>query len=51
MKLFGNIYLNEKFKYMLIGDVWGEYLTCQGLNDDWFVNVEKFENDVILRRL
>ena len=43
-------YLNEKFKFMPIGDVWEEYLRRQGLSDDWFDEVEKFENEVIALR-
>ena len=45
------MYLNEKFKTMPIGDVWEEYLIRQGLNDDWFEEVEKFENEVIVKRI
>ena len=44
------LYLNEKFKFMPIGDVWEEYLSRQGLSDDWFDEVEKFENEVIVNR-
>ena len=45
------MYLNEKFKTMPIGDVWCEYLERQGLSDDWFDEVEKFENEVISKRI
>ena len=44
------MYLNEKFKMMPIGDVWCEYLERQGLSDDWFAEVEKFEKEVISTR-
>ena len=44
------LYLNEKFKFMPIGDVWEEYLRRQGLSDDWFDEVEKFGNEVIALR-
>ena len=44
------LYLNEKFKFMPIGDVWEEYLRQQGLSDDWFDEVEKFEREVIAKR-
>ena len=44
------MYLNEKFKTMPIGDVWEEYLSRQGLNDDWFEGVEKFEREVFIQR-
>ncbi len=45
------MYLNEKFKTMPIGDVWCEYLERQGLSDDWFDEVEKFEKEVIAKRV
>ena len=45
------MYLNEKFKFMPMGDVWEEYLRRQGLNDDWFDEVEKFEKEVIAKRV
>ena len=44
------MYLNEKFKTMQISDVWEEYLIRQGLNDDWFEEVEKFEKEVFSKR-
>ena len=44
------MYLNEKFKTMPIGDVWEEYLSRQGLNDDWFEEVERFEKEVFATR-
>ena len=45
------MYLNEKFKTMPIGDVWEEYLRRQNLSDDWFDAVEKFESEVIAKRI
>ncbi len=44
------MFLNEKFKFMPIGDVWDEYLARQGLQEDWFDEVEKFETEVIAKR-
>ncbi|MBR2374741.1 MAG: L-rhamnose isomerase [Clostridia bacterium] len=44
------MFLNEKFKFMPIGDVWDEYLARQGLQEDWFDEVEKFEAEVIAKR-
>ena len=44
------MFLNEKFKFMPIGDVWDEYLRRQGLCEDWFGEVEKFEKEVIAKR-
>ncbi|MBE5752990.1 MAG: L-rhamnose isomerase [Clostridiales bacterium] len=45
------MYLNEKFKFMPIGDVWDEYLRRQGLSEDWFGEVEKFEKEVFAERV
>ena len=45
------MFLNEKFKFMPIGDVWDEYLRRQGLCEDWFGEVEKFEEEVIAKRV
>lgn len=45
------MFLNEKFKFMPIGDVWDEYLRRQGLCEDWFGEVEKFEKEVIAKRV
>ena len=44
------LYLYEMFNFMPIGDVWEEYLRQQGLSDDWFDEVEKFEREVIANR-
>ncbi len=44
------MYLNEKFKLMPVGDVWCEYLERQGMSDDWYDAVEKFENEIIINR-
>jgi L-rhamnose isomerase len=35
---------------MPVGDVWDEYLRRQGLSEDWFGEVEKFETEVIANR-
>lgn len=45
------MFLNEKFKMMPVGDVWDEYLRRQGLSEDWFDEVEKFETEVIAKRV
>ena len=44
------MYLNEKFKLMPVGDVWNEYLSRQGLSDDWYEEIELFEKEVIANR-
>ena len=45
------MYLNEKFKMLPIGDVWCEHLERQGLSDDWFTEIEKFEKEVVEKRI
>ena len=45
------MYLSEKFKMLPVGDVWCEYLQRQGLSDDWYDEIEKFENEVIAKRV
>jgi L-rhamnose isomerase len=45
------MYLNEKFKFLPVGDVWEEYLSRQNLSDDWYCEVEKFEKEVIAKRV
>ena len=45
------MYLNEKFKTMPFYDVWCEYLEREGLSDDWFSDIEKFEKEVISKRI
>ncbi|HZK21880.1 MAG TPA: L-rhamnose isomerase, partial [Oscillospiraceae bacterium] len=41
---FGKLmYLNERFNTMPFGDIWSEYLTRQGLTDDWYTEIEEYE--------
>ena len=44
------MFLNEKFKFMPIGDIWDEYLARQNLSDEWYDAVETFEKEVIAKR-
>ncbi len=44
-------YLQERTKYLPFTDVWNEYLTRQGLSEDWWDEVEKFETEVIAKRV
>ncbi len=44
------MYLNEKFKTLPWGGVWEEYLAQQGMSDDWYCDIERFEADVIANR-
>ena len=43
-------YMHERVKYLPFCDVWDEYLSRQGLKEDWWEEVEKFENEVIEKR-
>lgn len=45
------IYMHERFKFMPISDVWDEYLRRQGLSEDWFDEVERYEAEVISSRI
>ncbi len=48
---FGKLmYTNEKFKLMPMGDVWNEYLERQGMSDEWYQEVEKYEKEVLSAR-
>lgn len=48
---FGRLmYLNEEMKTMPFGDVWDEYLLRQGLDGNWYDNVESYERDVLSKR-
>lgn len=45
------IYMHERFKFMPISDIWDEYLRRQGLSEDWFDEVERYETEVISNRV
>ena len=44
------MYLNEKFKSMPWGSIWEEYLSRQGLDENWLEEVQKYEREVLLKR-
>jgi L-rhamnose isomerase len=44
-------YMHERVKYLPFVDVWNEYLARQGRSEDWWEEVEKFENEVIAKRV
>ena len=44
------MYLNEKFKSMPWGVIWEEYLSRQGLGENWLEEVQKYEREVLLKR-
>ena len=41
---------NEKFKTMPWGVIWEEYLSRQGLDENWLEEVQKYEREVLLKR-
>ena len=45
------LYLHERVKFLPFADVWDEYLRRQGLSEDWYDEVEKFEREVIAKRV
>ncbi len=44
------LYMHERVKFLPIADVWDEYLRRQGLSEDWWDEIEKFETEVIAKR-
>ncbi|MBQ3572232.1 MAG: L-rhamnose isomerase [Clostridia bacterium] len=44
------MYLNEKFKSMPWGAIWEEYLSRQGLDENWLEEIQKYEREVLLKR-
>lgn len=44
------LYMHERVKFLPFADVWDEYLRRQGLSEDWWEEVEKFESEVIEMR-
>ena len=43
-------HLNEKFKSMPWGAIWEEYLSRQGLDENWLEEIQKYEREVLLKR-
>jgi L-rhamnose isomerase len=43
--------MHERVKYLPFVDIWNEYLSRQGLSEDWWNEVEKFESEVIAKRI
>ncbi|HBN00934.1 MAG TPA: L-rhamnose isomerase [Firmicutes bacterium] len=44
------MYMQEKVKMLPFGDIWNEYLRRQGMNDDYYDDVMKYEKDVLSKR-
>ena len=40
----------EKQKMMPLCDVWEEYLSRQGLSEDWYGEIENYEKEVLVTR-
>ena len=45
------LYMHERAKFLPFTDIWEEYLSRQGLSEDWWEEIEKFENEVIKNRI
>ena len=45
------LYMHERSKFLPFTDIWEEYLSRQGLSEDWWEEIEKFENEVIKNRI
>ena len=48
--LFGKFGLQEEMKMMPIGEVWEEFLSRSGVVNNYFAEVKKYENEVLLKR-
>ena len=44
------MFLQEKTKFLPYQDVWNEYLERQNLSDDYFEEIKKYEEEVLLKR-
>ena len=44
------MYLQEEMKMMPIGEVWEEFLSRSGVVNNYFEEVKKYENEVLLKR-
>ena len=44
------MYLAEHTKDMPFSDVWNEYLRRQGLKEDYYSDVVKYEDEVLCKR-
>ena len=44
------MYLQEEMKMMPIGEVWEEFLSRSGVVNNYFAEVKKYENEVLLKR-
>lgn len=44
------MYMQEKVKMLPFGDIWNEYLRRQGLDDNYYEDVMKYEEEVLSKR-
>ena len=44
------MYLQEEMKMMPMGEVWEEFLNREGIVANYFAEVKKYENEVLLKR-
>ena len=44
------MYMQEKVKMLPFGDIWNEYLRRQGMDDNYYEDVVKYEKDVLSKR-
>ena len=42
--------LQEEAKTLPFGDIWNEYLSREGMNDDYFSEIAEYEKNVLLNR-
>lgn len=42
--------MNEKAKMLPFADVWNEYLRRENMSDDYYGEIEKYEQEVLLKR-
>ena len=44
------MYLQEEMKTMPFGDIWAEFLSREGVAENYFEEVKKYENEVLIKR-
>ena len=44
------MYLQEEMKVMPFGDVWEEFLAREKVPSNYFEQIKKYENEVLLKR-
>ena len=49
-RLWELMYLTEEMKTMPLGDVWEEFLSREGLKNDYLEDVKSYEREVLYKR-